>query len=286
MLSKYTTTPSMAQKRAMGFNLVVVFLFALTAVWLLTRTAVAANAINRDVKAAIVPVTADIDENLKTLPILDETGKITGDISAAAKPLGNDVASVRAHTDKINANLESTDTHVQSIGKEVNAIKASTGVIKPGIASITSSVEKINASATGINASLGGVATATTSVVSNLTSAENSLLYVLSQTGPLHTDTQGILASTGVIQGHTASIAGAPILSLDLLTFLTQLDLLDLLPASTSPTTSPTAPSAAGATAPSTSGAPSGGGIGGAVGQVAAPVQNLLAPITNLLGGI
>lgn len=285
MLSKYTTTPSMAQKRAMGFNLVVVFLFALTAVWLLTRTAVAANAINRDVQAAIVPVTADIDENLKAIPILDETGKITGDISAAAKPLGNDVASVRAHTDKINANLESTDTHVQSIGKQVNSIKASTGVIKPGIASITSSVEKINASATGINESLGGVATATTSVVSNLTSAENSLLYVLSQTGPLHKDTQGILASTGVIQGHTASIASAPILSLDLAKVLADLGLTSPLSAF-APSTGTTAPSTAGTSAPSTSGAPSGGDIGGAVGQVVAPVQNLLSPITNLLGGI
>jgi hypothetical protein len=214
MFEQYQTTPSAGQRRAMGLNLVVFFLFALVAVALLTRTAVAANAINRDVKAAIVPVTADIDQNLQHLPILDETAQVTRQIAAAAKPLPGYTGKVADATTRIDKNLTSTGSHVTSIGKSVDAIKVSTGAIQPGIAQIGGTVDTIHGKATGIDGSLGSVAQLSGSIVANLTSAEAHLANVLGGTVPLHGATQGILASAGSIDKHAASIENSQLLTL------------------------------------------------------------------------
>lgn len=278
LLERYQTIPSAGQRRAIGLNLVVFFLFALVAVALLTRTAVAANAINRDVRQAIVPVTASIDQDLKGLPILDKTGQLTSQIAAAAKPLPGEVAGVVKATDHINANLASTDKHVTSIGNAVDEIKASTGVIKPGIAQINGSVDTIHSEAASIAERLGGVATSTTTDVANLNGAGGSLTDVLNAVAPIHNGVKDIIASALSIDGHTAAIASSPLL-------LNSLGLNSALSGTPSPAASqgPAAASTGGSsgatTAPSTA---SGGGIPTLVNN---PLQ-LLPLLGNLLGGL
>lgn len=279
MFEQYQGVPSPTQKRAIGINLVIFFLFALTAVALLTRTAVAANAINRDVKSAIVPVTADIDENLKHLPILDETARITSQISTAAKPLSGYTGKVADATTRIDKNLASTDTHVKSIGVSVNGIKGSTGVIKPGIAQAGGTVDTIHSKAGGIQNSLGSVANLSGSIVSNLTSAENYLSNVLGATVPLHASTSGILASAGSINTHVTNLdTSSAVLQIT--------NLLSSLTAPLSGVTAPTAPATAGgttgtATAPTTA-APTAGGLP----TIASDPLGVVGLLGNLLGGI
>src|SRR5690349_18625521 len=144
MSPHFTAAQAPGQRRAIGVNLVIYFLFALVAVLLLTRTAIAANAINDDVAAVIQPVTGSINESTKGLAVLDTTVEVTDKIAAGAEPLSGHLSGVVEATGRIDNNLDSTNTHVTSIDDSVEEIKKSTGQIKPAIDELNSTVEDIH----------------------------------------------------------------------------------------------------------------------------------------------
>lgn len=200
------------EKKAIGVNLVIYFLFALIAVVLLTRTAVAANAINRDVAQAIQPATGGINESTSNLTQLDTTVDVTSQIQAAAEPLSGHLDGVVAATERIDSNLASTDVHVKSIDNAVTEIKASTGKIKPEVDELGDTVESIHDNAEGIDKGLNGVYKETNSIYKNLGGAQKSLQSVLDDASPLLATVKSILATALEINKHTDSIDSATIL--------------------------------------------------------------------------
>lgn len=212
LIQQYSTTPSAGQRRAIGLNLVVFFVFALTAVLMLTRTAVAANAINRDVASTIEPAVGDINENTSHLAVLDVTDKITGQIAVAAKPLSGDLDGVVAATDNINRNLATTLDSANSINGSVDGIKGSTGQIRTGVDILSRRVDGIHRSAKGIAGSLSTVANQSSSMVTNLRGANAALDSILRATGPLNSQVRGIRLAVPQINSHARNIAGSPLL--------------------------------------------------------------------------
>lgn len=211
-LSAFAAEPSAGQRRAITLNLVIFFVFALTAVWFLTRTAVAANAINRDVASAIEPALGGINKSTGQLAALDKTGHLTRQIAAATKPLSGDLAGVVGATGRIKTNLASTGQNVTSIGASVEGIKRSTGVILPDINVLGGSVATIHTDARSIAGSLGSVAGLTTSAVANLNGAEASLNSVLASAGSVRQAVQSIGGTVPLINAHSQSIENSPIL--------------------------------------------------------------------------
>ena len=212
MSPHFTAAQAPGQRRAIGVNLVIYFLFALVAVLLLTRTAIAANAINDDVAAVIQPVTGSINESTKGLAVLDTTVEVTDKIAAGAEPLSGHLSGVVEATDRINNNLDSTNTHVTSIDHSVEEIKKSTGQIKPAIDELNSTVEDIHSTVRSIDKDFVGVVKGTTSIVHNLNGARESLAAVLDMHAPLHNGVLSILATALKINGHADSIQGSPLL--------------------------------------------------------------------------
>lgn len=211
-LARYSTTPSSGQRRAITLNLVVFFAFTLTAVVMLTRTAMAANAINRDVASAIEPAVVGINEGTKGLPVLDTTAQVTGKIAAAAEPLPGHLASVVDSTGRIDSNLASTQKSATGIGSSVDSIKASTGVITSDAGVLNELVDDIHRQADGIDTSLSAVARLSSSMVKGLSGANASLTDILRATGPLNRAVGGIQESVPRIREHAQDIANSPIL--------------------------------------------------------------------------
>lgn len=211
-LQKFSTAPAAGQRRAITLNLVVFFVFALVAVWLLTRTAVAANAINRDVASAIQPALGGINQSTAQLDALNKTEKLTSQIAAAAKPLSGDLDGVVSATGRINANLAATGPNVTAIGSSIDGIKRSTGAILPGINTLGGNVNAIHTDAKSIASSLGSVAGLTTSAVSNLNGAEAALNSVLSAAGSVRQSVQNIDGTVPQINTQAQTIENSPIL--------------------------------------------------------------------------
>lgn len=212
LIQQYSTTPAAGQRRAIGLNLVVFFVFALSAVLMLTRTAVAANAINRDVASTIEPAVGGIDQKTSHLPVLDTTAKLTGQIAIAAKPLPGELDGVVEATDNINQNLAATLESAASINTSVDGIKKSTGAIRPDIDVLSHHVAGIHHAAKGIAASLSTVGNQSSSMVVNLRGANIALANILRATGPLNAQVRAIRASVPKIDGHAKGIAGSPLL--------------------------------------------------------------------------
>ncbi len=230
--AKYKATPAFGQRRAIALNLIVFFFFALTALVFLTRAAVAANAINRDVANAIEPATIGINDSTSKLPLLDKTMQITGEIAKATVPLAGHLDGVVSSTNQINANSASTLTSVLEIGSSVEEIKTSTGNIKPAIGTLGGHVGSIDSQAGDIASRYETVAGQTGSMVRNLTGTNASLSYVFTATKPLKKSVDGIDGTVGLIKGHTRSIDDSPILlnkGLNLTSLLQSLSVTDIL---------------------------------------------------------
>lgn len=233
MFGPFAETAAPGQKRAIGMNVVIYFLFALIAVVLLTRTAIAANAINRDVAQAIEPAVGNINVSTKNLAVLDTTADVTEKIAAGASPLQGHLSGVVDATTTINSNLESTDSHVTSIDESVEEIKASTGKIKPSIDDLNGTVDDIHDHVVDINKDFVAVAKGTTSIARDLNQTRASLESVLDGAGPLLATVRSILDTALKINAHTESIEGSPVVAAggldDLVGPLTSLGLLDPL---------------------------------------------------------
>lgn len=211
-LDRFSTTPSPGQRRAIAVNLVMFFLVALTAVFLLTRTAIAANAINRDVADAIEPATGGIEKDTRRLPALDTTARLTNRIAAAAAPLSGHLDAVVDDTGRINGNLASTDESVGSIGSSVDAIKESTGAIRPAIGVLDGRVGSIHSSAGSIEGDLGSVAGLSSSIRSELTRASASLSSILGGASPLASSVRSINGSVTEVNATSRRIENSPLL--------------------------------------------------------------------------
>lgn len=200
------------QRRAIAVNVIVFFAFALAALVFLTKSAVAANAINRDVGAAIAPSTVGINKSTSALPALNSTMALTEKIAKATDPLAGHLGHVVTSTDNIDGNLSQIQGDVTEIGETVEEINSDVGQIRPEIFTLSEGVNGVHSKAGSISSSLAQVANDTDSMTRSLTGINASLASVLRDTKPLDVNVSGISKTINGVKGHTLSIANSPIL--------------------------------------------------------------------------
>lgn len=208
----FATRPSAGMRRAIAVNLSIFFLFALTALIFLSRSAVEANAINRDVGTAIKPATTGIEDSTGRLPKLNRTIRITSRIADSTDALAGHLDGVVASTARIDANLQATSSDVVTIGGSVENINATVSRIRPEIFTLNDTVDQVHNKANGIAEGYAAVASNTTAMTRSLAGINSSLAAVLADTGPLAVQVGGIRSELAATQVHTRDIANSPIL--------------------------------------------------------------------------
>jgi hypothetical protein len=204
--------PAPGQRRAIALNVMIFFAFALTALIFLTKSAVAANAINRDVGESIAPATVGINTSTSKIPQLNETMILTRKIADGTRNLSAHLAHVVDSTNNIKANLTAIESDVNGIGESVNGINSTVSAIRPEIFTLGGSVNGIHSKAGEISSRLSQVAADTSAMTVSLDGIDKSLAAVLAGTAPLNQRVAAIKNTLGAVNGYTLSIANSPIL--------------------------------------------------------------------------
>jgi hypothetical protein len=204
--------PAPGQRRAIALNVMIFFAFALTALIFLTKSAVAANAINRDVGESIAPSTKGINASTSKIPQLNDTVLLTGKIAVATKTLSGHLGHVVDSTKNIDTNLTAIEADVNTIGESVDGINSTVSAIRPEIFTLSGNVSAIHSKAGDISSRLSQVASDTAAMTTSLEGIDTSLADVLADAAPLNGHVSAIKNTLNVVDGYTLSIANSPIL--------------------------------------------------------------------------
>ncbi len=204
---------------AVGGAMVLFIAFALVAVILLSSTVLTAIAINNKVKKTITPAVQGINSNLNSVPLLDKTNAMAGQILTAAKPLSNEAGQIVSATStindsvgKINASANSINTNVKAIDGRVTSINGNLNQIDPAVSSINSTVNQINTNVGQINtsvSSIGSDANAISASVGPINASVRGINGTFANLLPVTVDIRGVsgkMAATS--QGGGSGIAG------------------------------------------------------------------------------
>lgn len=232
--------------------LVVVVVWALGAVFMLTRTLVAANAIDGNV-VTIRDAVGGIDENLDFVDLARETALIADDIEAAASPLRDRLDEVIDAAQAIDGNAvailgtaEDINGNVKDINTTALAINRTVNLINDNVLAINTNARRINANAREINASvlsINGHAVAINGSVNNINSNLGGVLGVVrsingDDTAPLAQDlgisginrrADIVIELVTAIKGDTGDILAA--VRDDVVTHANSIDCSDLIQA-------------------------------------------------------
>lgn len=126
-----------------GIALIIVIAWALTAVFMLTRTLVAATQINTRVKD-ITGSVSGIKGETALVQVLTETNRIAADILTAAQPLAPKLEEVDASAKSINRTVADILANARSIGATVDGINANAKSILSTAREINDGVAAIN----------------------------------------------------------------------------------------------------------------------------------------------
>ncbi|MGH3569468.1 MAG: hypothetical protein ACRDRH_26315 [Pseudonocardia sp.] len=136
--------------------LVVIIAWALFAVAMLTGTLVAAQKIETRV-AVINDDFPTIGQNLESIPLAVETGRIADEINRVAAPIGPQFTQVVDAVGSINAAAKTVNDNVVSINGSVKMINDSVKTIAGNVSSIDTTLTAVNGQAGSINASVVGI---------------------------------------------------------------------------------------------------------------------------------
>lgn len=173
------------ERGIVGTNLVLVIAFALFAVIVLSRTAISAAAINHSVKLIITPAVTGINQNLKSVPLLNTTNSVAKQIDTAAAHLSSEAGQVVSSTQSIDGKASSIQSSVLSINSSVHHISATVNSIASSVGTINSSVtgpiasdvSSVGADVSSINSTvhgIGGTFVALAPVVSDIQSGQDT----------------------------------------------------------------------------------------------------------------
>lgn len=194
MLSEIPSARMRGEAGVVGSVLVVVIAFALFAVIQLTRTTLAAQQIDDRVKVivnAVGPGSSGVS-HLNEVARLDETVRLAGDISTAAKPLSGQAAQVISAAKSIDSTATLIQNNVSSIertAREINGTVAGDGGIRGNFVTLLPVVRSIRDGVAGINSR-----------------ADRVVALVMA----IQADTTNILTSVGGIEVHANSIDCSP----------------------------------------------------------------------------
>lgn len=147
--------------------LVVIVAWALTAVALLTGTLLTANRIDTRVEV-VNSVVKPIDQDLDSVRLAVETGRIAGEINQAAKPLDDQLGqvvklgdgieasavSIAERAKQINGTVKAINSTATSINSTAGEINTTVGQINSGVGSIGSRIDSINTGVQSVNVSV------------------------------------------------------------------------------------------------------------------------------------
>ena len=201
-------------RRAIPVNLALFFVFALTALVLLARTVVSAEAASDNVTAAVNPVTKGIDSNLAMLAKLGETAGVTGRIAASATHFPGDLATAAAALKAGTAAAVGINASAKTIRTSVDGIDATTVALPQSSAVLGVNAAGIRNEAADIATRFDAVQSQTHSMVRDLTASNRSLTDILAVLGPLGTATSEIDQDLRSINVHTGNMAGNPLIAL------------------------------------------------------------------------
>ncbi|MDQ2729038.1 MAG: hypothetical protein M3Y91_14540 [Actinomycetota bacterium] len=204
---------------AVGGAVVLFLAFALVAVILLSSTVISAVAINNKVKKTITPAVQGINTNLNSVPLLDKTNSMAGQILTAAKPLSNEAGQIVSATSTINDSVSkihdsatAINGNVKSIDGQVSSINGNLSKIDPAVSSINSTVNQINTNVGQINTSVGSVGSAVNAIsasVGPINSSVNSINGNFANILPVTVGIRGVSgAKAATSQGGGSGIAG------------------------------------------------------------------------------
>lgn len=182
-----------------GLVLVLVIAWALLAVLMLTGILISARSIDDDV-AVITGEVSEIDDDLDSVALAEETSRIAADIETAAAPLSAQLDEVHAAT--------------LTIDESVATIHGAVGDIDASVNSITASAESIDSSVQSIHGSLSGTDSAVVSIRDGIMRASGQANTVVDIANRIDRDTSAVHGQTTEIVQHAESINCGVLVSL------------------------------------------------------------------------
>lgn len=200
-----------------GLMLVIIVIWALSAVLMLTGTLGAANRIEERVNTINSDV-APIDTELDTVPILTDVSKTAEDIRVAAAPLTGglgkvveDVGTIDTSAKSILVSATEINGKVKTINTSANEINGSVNTIGPSIFAIEGTANEINGSVDTINGSFVGINTNVQDIQNNLVTTSKQVDRLIGQVTQLKSDTGTISPIVDQINANARAIRASPV---------------------------------------------------------------------------
>lgn len=194
--------------------LILLIVFALSAVVMLTGTLVAARRINDDVKT-IRPEVSEIKGDTKAIALAKRTNSIAIQIRRAAVPLTGkltDTLSAAKDIDKVAKSIlgkvGAINQTAGAINGNVTLINTTVGLIDANASSINASVRAINNNARSISASVNGINSSANGINSSVRSIQGRGSTILATTRLIDPAVADINRHAVIIQGVATGIAG------------------------------------------------------------------------------
>ena len=200
-------------------SLVAIVAWALFAVVTLTGTMIAAQGIDNRV-VAINTTYPEIKQNLDSIQLAVETGRIAEQIDAAVKPIGPQftqiieaAGGIEANAKLIEDNAASINSSVKSINTRVHSIGVTVGEIDSGLSAVNGDVGSINNSAQGIGRSFEGILGSAGSIQVEVAGINSRGAAVTDLARGIKDDLDKVqnLLVPGIIQ-NSGAIQGSPLL--------------------------------------------------------------------------
>lgn len=200
--------------RAVRSNLAVVGAFVVVALFLLTRTLVAAADIDHDIESAVNPEMAEIGTDTLRLPVLDRTAPLVERIAEAARSLHHDLAATGASTGDIEATTRMLIADVASIGVSIDGIDASVAAVRAAAERLVPIVVAIRAETGDITADFAGTASLTDEVEAAVALIVVSLGETAAAVGRVDGRIRQVEGSLGTVRRHAGNIENSAVLRL------------------------------------------------------------------------
>lgn len=186
-------------------HMAITIAFALFAVTQLTRTTVAAQEIDFRVSDIVTSV-ATVDEETKTVAILDETGQITTDILNTARPLSAQTVQITEAARQIDANVKDILASAVSINENAGGIGVSVGGIGSDVQGINATAKEINGNARNILGMLQALSPVVNSINGGPGSINGGVQGINERADRVIDLSRGIKGDTGNILGNAVLI--------------------------------------------------------------------------------
>lgn len=200
-----------------GVMLVIIVVWALSAVLMLTSTLGSANRIDQRVETINADV-APIDAKLDTVPILVDVSKTAEDIRVAAAPLTGGLAKVVEDVGTIDTSAKSIlvsaneiNGKVKTINTSATDINASVNEIGPKLNTIEATANEINGSVDSINGSFVGINANVQDIQNNLVTTSKQVDRIIGQVTQLKSDTGTISPIVDQINANAIAIRASPV---------------------------------------------------------------------------